>query len=301
MRATLLLPVALPPASCRYHQPPLGRLYRVGLLFLVLIFSATYTANLAAFLTRPTFVVHGPQTVDALREATACCRWTSGVFIGFADSGWVGKLLTPPENMPTQDREPWARDMLHRGECSAIVEIGVNAKRESLMHCDSMYLAPSIEIMPIQDYNLMRENDVDAWRDVSDATLKVLGSHSYNRMVRDNLKFDQSCDNHPGAGTDKITVKQMEGAFIIFGACGLLAVVLTALHRGATPPAEPGVIKMEVQNEKLDAKLDCVLAQLRAIEARSQKAVAFVAATGEPGPGLGLVVADTTSQASAGI
>ena len=39
---------------------PLGRLFRIALLFLVLIVTATYTANLAAFLSAPTTVLHGP-------------------------------------------------------------------------------------------------------------------------------------------------------------------------------------------------------------------------------------------------
>ena len=266
-----------------YHTGAAGRLYRVGLLFLVLTFSATYTANLAAHLTNPAFMVHGPQTVDALKQATVCTRWTSGIFVGFAGRGWVAGVRTPPDAadgtpMSTADREPWARGMLQRGECAAIVEIGVNAQRESLLHCDTMHLAPNIEIEPIHDYQLMRDDDLGAWREVSDAILKVLGTPAYSRMVHENMRFGQTCGDRHGSDTDKITVEQMSGAFIIFGACGLLAVVLTALHRHAVPPAKPCVLKTEVQNEKLDAKLDRVLAQLRAMERAAQKKAA---------PGLG--------------
>jgi len=231
-----------------------------------------------------------------MKQATVCTRWTSGGFIGFAESGWVGGVLTPPAAadgtpMSTAAREPWARDMLQRGECAAIVEIGVNAKRESLLHCDTMYLAPNIEFMPIHDYQLMRDDDLDAWREVSDAVLKVLGRPAYHRILHDNMRFDQTCDDRPGSGNAEITVEQMSGAFVIFGACGLLAVVLTALHRSAVPPAEPGVIKTEVQNEKLDAKLDRVLAQLQAMERPQETAPAD----------LGLLVVADAVHASTGI
>lgn len=57
-----------------YHAPPLGRLYRVGLLFLVLIFSATYTANLAAYLTKPAFTIHGPQVSRVARRRLPICQ-----------------------------------------------------------------------------------------------------------------------------------------------------------------------------------------------------------------------------------
>ena len=83
--------------------------------------------------------------------------------------------------------------MLQRGDCTAIVEIEPNAKAESLEHCDSLYLAPNIEIEPVHDYQLMRDDDLDAWREVSEAILEVLATRAYNRMLVDNMRYDQTC------------------------------------------------------------------------------------------------------------
>lgn len=105
-------------------------MYRSGLLFLVLIFGATYTANLAAFLTKPNFKLHGPQTMEDLRLSRACWRWP-----GFTEmSSFVSELVLPPTDMPLLEREAWARQQLQSGGCDAIIEIAVNAKKESLQH-----------------------------------------------------------------------------------------------------------------------------------------------------------------------
>ncbi|CAK0797580.1 unnamed protein product [Prorocentrum cordatum] len=54
-----------------WHDWP-GRILRLGLLFIVLVVSATYTANLASFFTRPGIKLHGPKDRASLRDAVAC-------------------------------------------------------------------------------------------------------------------------------------------------------------------------------------------------------------------------------------
>ena len=49
-----------------------ARTFRIGFLFLALVTTATYTANLAAFLTRPNLQIHGPRNMEELRSAVAC-------------------------------------------------------------------------------------------------------------------------------------------------------------------------------------------------------------------------------------
>lgn len=54
------------------------RLARLGMLFFVLVFSATYTANLAAFFTKPAFELRGPTSAADLLEASACVQQQVG-------------------------------------------------------------------------------------------------------------------------------------------------------------------------------------------------------------------------------
>eukprot|EP00392_Amoebophrya_sp_AT5.2_P019127 g19858.t1 len=150
-----------------YHLPVYARVHRLGLLFLVLILTATYTANLAAVLTRPGFTVHGPQTAEEVRGAKVCCRWPATEF--FRDFfGFTGAILSPPaslmefaarsdeehvvEQMDLQHEyealrvrvDNWAREQLFAGKCDAILEMDSFAHLESLEHCDSLHLHPSI-------------------------------------------------------------------------------------------------------------------------------------------------------------
>ena len=274
-----------------------GRVYRVGLLFFVLIFGATYTANLAAFLTRPAFKVHGPQTMAQLRQATVCYRWR-------AQAQWNGleryarRVLLPPAELDVQGRLPWAREMLRLGECDAIVELQTNAKGESLQHCDTLAYGNDIAFLPVIIYNIMRgpeatgggRNDtaaarVSLWRDVSRAVPQTQKEPSYEAMVARNMRIGESCA--PARDSDgsmsSITARQMSGAFVVFAAFGAASVALavarkagyallprggkdgngngsgsSGIGRGREPRSHE-----EVHNERLDRKLDEVLTELR--------------------------------------
>jgi hypothetical protein len=252
-----------------YHVPRLGlgRLYRLGLLFLVLVFGATYTANLAAFLTKPTFTLHGPQSVAELRHATVCSRWPG---IRVAETAlWFRRVRYPPASLTVAEREPWARAELQAGACDAVLEMAVNAKAESLRFCDTMHLVPGVGILPVVDYNLMRGGDLALWRNVSSAILATLGRPAYTEMLARNMRFDQSCPAAGAAETSKITVERMSGAFFVFFCCGVLAIACTAAARvagvGGAVDGAPEKPTEEVQNAKLDAKLNAVLAELKVL------------------------------------
>ena len=76
-----------------YHCVGVGRLYRVGLLFFVLVLGATYTANLAAFLSKPNIKVLGPNNLADLKEPKVCCKW-----LGNHDwmAPFVKEIILPP-------------------------------------------------------------------------------------------------------------------------------------------------------------------------------------------------------------
>ena len=248
-----------------YHCLGAGRLYRLGLLFYLLVIGATYTANLAAFLLRANVVVHGPKTLAELKSATVCNRWES--FAGSYTS-YVGSFVFPADAPATEQAGlEWARDALQNGECDAIMEIKSSAKLFALEHCDTMQLHPDVEFAEIVDFNLMRASDLDLWQNVSEAILLTLKRPAYAAMVQDHFRFDQSCAAKTSS-TSRISVRQLSGVFFVFGACGVLAVAATAARRMYLGPiGSDEKPKEEVQNEKLDAKLDRVLQDLRVLKA----------------------------------
>ena len=61
------------------------RVARLGMLLFVLVFGATYTANLAAFFTKPNFRLIGPTTAEALAASHL-----SDLSAGPRAPGWRG-------------------------------------------------------------------------------------------------------------------------------------------------------------------------------------------------------------------
>lgn len=139
-----------------YHVPVYGRVHRVGLLFFVMVVSATYTANLAAFLTKQSVTIHGPQTAVALQSAKVCFRWDQ--YNSPHMLVYVGSMVLPPAAMEQEKRGAWGREKLERGECDAIVEPLPFAQKEALRFCDSMHLNPDLQFGHRPVVSLMRDD-----------------------------------------------------------------------------------------------------------------------------------------------
>jgi hypothetical protein len=78
-----------------WTTPPLKFLH-LGVAFFALILTATYTANLAAFLSQPNFKLHGPRTIQDLRkpETTVCTILGQDMDVAKMKP-WVGSLINP--------------------------------------------------------------------------------------------------------------------------------------------------------------------------------------------------------------
>jgi len=245
-----------------YHRPQVGRIYRLGLLFLVLITSATYTANLAAYLTKPQFKVLGPQTMRELERSKACFVWSA-----FADSARQyflsdSQMVLPPDDIAASPVacSAWARDRLQNGECDAIVDGQPTAVAQALDHCSTMSLNQDIRFDYASVYHTMRQNDTELATRMSTVTLTLLGSKRYQEILKSSLGIGTSCDRESSTDDedvgDQITVWQMSGVFIVFGGVGILSICAVTVQRMFNRGRPLHDEQDEVQNEKLDSKLD---------------------------------------------
>ena len=294
-----------------YHCPLWGRIYRLGLLWLVLITSATYTANLAAYLTKQDYKIYGPKTLEELKrwQKPICYRWPQ-----FADmvKGYVGELLLPDSGMDMLARFPWARDNLQNGTCDAILDININAKSESLQHCRTMHLSTNMAFLNNHNLNLMRANDTELHFKVSNSIIDVRLSPAYPRILKDTIGFGISCEETLAAANEgfdsadltKITVERMAGTFVIFAVLCVLALAITLTQRLAIGKPLLEEMREEVQNEKLDAKLDKVLSKLNFVLSSMQGepggAVSISASPPAPSVKQGVSAADHTQGGEVG-
>eukprot|EP00392_Amoebophrya_sp_AT5.2_P003410 g3415.t1 len=247
-----------------YHVAPLGRLYRMGLLFLILISSATYTANLAAFLTKPSIAIRGPRSMEALAESTACLRHAQ--YERYAQP-FIRNKVVPPSTMSVYDRIEWAYGELASGNCDVIIENDVNARSEMLERCDSLFVDETVQFSPMYTFNLVRRNETQLALWLSEAIMVVMTQPVYGTILARTMKVGRSCEDNEEIGdTTPIEVTQMAGMFIVFGATGAIAVLVTLLDRCKTKkPRKPEDFEADVRDgmEKLEEKIESLQTELR--------------------------------------
>jgi hypothetical protein len=275
-----------------YEHARLGRmarLYRLGLLFLVLTFSATYTANLAAFLTKPKFTLHGPRNSQELKLARACLRWPQFAEVHAAFVGSV--VLPPPEVAPyrtaqvnaTHNVQDWSRAALQEGACDVIVEVAPMALSEQLQHCGTMHLA-DLGMSISNVVSVLRPNDTALARELSAHVYALQLQPQYRSILEQTLAIGASCDGQLEADVNqKIGAWEMGGVFVVFGISGLLAIAFT-WAKPLDPPCDekPPDEEETAGGQQLRTKLDLVLAKLAVLEGA-------VASSAAPGKGAGVV------------
>jgi len=111
-----------------------ARIIRVGMLLVVLVVNATYTANLAAFLTAPSSQVYGPTSQTSLLASTGCLPLIAtfrsvGEYVAtvveptYEDVGEVtaGEVLAHGANIDLVARWEWVQKKLDTRECDVIL------------------------------------------------------------------------------------------------------------------------------------------------------------------------------------
>ena len=202
-----------------------ARLHRLGLLFLALITTSSYTANLAAFLTNPRTVVHGPETLDELSTATACVifdYWQPYV------NSFVGSVVFPPWSAyEVDDYEGRTQYCVDAVKDEAVdVFLTTEAQFIVLDHCNSLKRAFGYEIeTPV--YGVTHSYDV--WKNVSSALYQLRRKRPYYDLIDAHYKTYDSC---PGGmeedSSEQISVHSMRSVFFIFFCNAAFAIALAA-------------------------------------------------------------------------
>ncbi|KAH8054869.1 hypothetical protein JL720_14392 [Aureococcus anophagefferens] len=169
-----------------------GRAFRLGFLFFALVTSATYTANLAAFLTRPNVKVLGPQTMDDLATSVACVEYGSSSPCSGASSR---RDLAGHATLRTAS--PTATTSSARGP-------------RGLDHCEDLHPAAGIRLMMLHTH--VFANDAALARNIS-STIDALYSYASIYAVFDErFRRAESCGEAEVGETTQIKMGDMAGA-----------------------------------------------------------------------------------------
>jgi hypothetical protein len=208
--------------------------------------------------------------MGALKKATICNIWPLIGDQGLDMAPWVGsQLIIPVDMISTHDEHfQWGHQQLMEGNCDALVDFEPNARTQVLKYCSSLHLNPDLRFYPDPIYQEFRAEDISLWHNVSEVILETIKLPVYHEIVARNTNVGVSCsDGGFGNDLDKIGVAQMGAAFIIFVACGVLAVVLTWVYKKNKKENDvfPPVPVAVAEGETIQAKLDRVLEDLAAL------------------------------------
>ena len=220
-------------------KSPFLRLHKVGLLFLVLISTSTYTAELTALLTKKANVIDGPTNMEQLKASKVCTNWPDESMIAIYRR-FVKEIIVPPNFTTIEAGSIWAIDqLLVNKTCDAIIgadfSINLMLKRNE---CIDLYRPPGIKFAPLPFYHKMitdTPEQKENFNRINNGITRYLADPKYNDLMNDILSDDYSCNKkfEDEDGLDfhrKIGIKEMLVPIIFYFGTSLLALVFTAVR-----------------------------------------------------------------------
>ena len=218
-----------------------ARLLRLGLLIVVLVLQATYTANLAAIFTRPVFKTHGPASMEALRGSVACTSYAP--YYKYV-APHVRTVLTPPiyannsDGVPDQttddDRRAWCHERLIDRTADVWLEVKSVARPIALRHCPSTARSRALAIVPAIHFGpgafgfAFRNEDSAKAHHFSAASIHAL-QYAPSATIALNAKYlgeGQVCQPVDFAQLARVEFAPMVGVFLAFAAFAGAGVLL---------------------------------------------------------------------------
>jgi len=262
-----------------------AKILRIALLLLVFISGATYTANLAAFFTKPSFNLVGPQNLDELETSTVCVSYPQNSFVA---TPYVKNIIFPPMSfgLAYAPRAEWCLEQMRAGKADAFFEQGAAAHTFELRNCDHLASAQDIGVSPSSLVWVMLRNRTDLLEALNGAMLGLQGSPAYQTLRRDTLLYGRSCQTELiESDTQQVTLQQMEGFVVIFfilvGVAVAVAIAQRALMSFQAKHKKDGEDVEEVAERISQAQTDSEMIQI--LSRKVDKLLEGISAKGEKG------------------
>ncbi|KAH8072072.1 hypothetical protein JL721_3981 [Aureococcus anophagefferens] len=193
-----------------------GRAFRLGFLFFALVTSATYTANLAAFLTRPNVKVLGPQTMDDLATSVACVEYGSLVaMLGSLVAGTISPDTHAADGVAygcdeLGARTAWCVDRVLGGDADIFISNDVGLHLVGLDHCEDLHPAAGIRLMMLHTHVFAR--DAALARNISSTIDALYSCASIYAVFDERFRRAESCGEAEVGETTQIKMGDMAGS-----------------------------------------------------------------------------------------
>eukprot|EP01065_Artemidia_motanka_P015081 TRINITY_DN18973_c0_g2_i1.p1 TRINITY_DN18973_c0_g2~~TRINITY_DN18973_c0_g2_i1.p1 ORF type:complete len:533 (+),score=186.68 TRINITY_DN18973_c0_g2_i1:46-1599(+) len=232
----------------KLSQP--GRILRIGMLLFVLITISTYTANLAAFFTRPLWRLHGPSSMEGLKGAKVCVAALQQLGQTEALAGVVGSVAARASNdilSENLERDfEYCLQQLRSGAADIWVDPPAFIEKVYLRHCHEVGRAPWLRVAPTSFSVAMRTQDRAFLNYVNAALLDLQLTPQFLSLQEEHFGWGRACTKRKPDDTAKVSVEQTAGVIIVFAVAALCAVAIAGGQRAvrsaeSEPPGHEGV------------------------------------------------------------
>lgn len=209
-----------------------GRMLRIGLLFFVMMVTATYTANLAAFFVAPAVTLHGPSDMETLRGSKACYTYDSYAHL---ISPFVKELVYPPKGVTAiEDRKRFCYDLLMADEVDVFIEGQTILPKFALDKCDTTALINKIvfgEYYFSLFFPSSHPRGMELYRNLTAGLLEVTGKTAQTDRMKRYFGKGKACKDDGASELDALTADAMGGALVISSALAAVALLLATIKR----------------------------------------------------------------------
>eukprot|EP01065_Artemidia_motanka_P004254 TRINITY_DN12033_c0_g1_i1.p1 TRINITY_DN12033_c0_g1~~TRINITY_DN12033_c0_g1_i1.p1 ORF type:complete len:443 (+),score=135.27 TRINITY_DN12033_c0_g1_i1:46-1374(+) len=233
-----------------------GRALRVGALFFVLLTVSTYTANLAAFFTRPTVSLSGPRDRQQLGDSPVCSATLPMMIRRDIIERFVFNLTaTSPEVRGSVSAEVQkCYTDLQSGRVAAWIDPPMFLRPYLLNHCDTLAEVTSIRLLPVRFAFSVSRMAPPVSDNISTALLFFRSQRVWAELQARYFRVGKQCPQREyQADTEKVSFEQMSGLFIVCGAIvgGAVAFGLVRRlacregHEGGEEPPTPAAAQLQ--------------------------------------------------------
>jgi len=254
------------------------KILRLAMLFLVLIITCSYTANLVSFFVQPKIEYNGPLNMEELRQAKAYV--TNGEFRTVVNQ-YVSESLLPPgcsvsdAYNATSTAGAWNTICLNSAAClnclnsvyaamdadkqngisSAWVDLEDTVQVFSVWgdNCNNFEKVSDIDVAPININMVLSNTSSVSIFDVNAAIAHLLPQPSMKSLRVQYHGFGQTCGEET-SDTTQLTVQHLGGVFAIFYAIAIIAALAAALECAVGVGTSNSVAAPSVKDQTLATK-----------------------------------------------
>eukprot|EP00316_Scyphosphaera_apsteinii_P004366 CAMPEP_0119328538 /NCGR_PEP_ID=MMETSP1333-20130426/73564_1 /TAXON_ID=418940 /ORGANISM="Scyphosphaera apsteinii, Strain RCC1455" /LENGTH=485 /DNA_ID=CAMNT_0007337419 /DNA_START=271 /DNA_END=1728 /DNA_ORIENTATION=+ len=254
-----------------------AKVLRLGLLLIILVLSSTYTANLAAFFTRPNTVVHGPKSMAELRDSTVCMVFDETYPVVKQVVSYV-KSIRWPEHLPTflalarsherkesytdyqqEARNAWCAEEVRAGRCDIWIdnEYVFTPYLVQSGKCVDLVETTWLSVMAQHFGMMLRLDDRALANNLSSAISYINASPRLNTLLETAFLIGHKCTAvvQEASSTTPIAWENMRGLFLVFGIVVGAAFLTAAISRALKCPTFNASDSKELDHTSTEGEL----------------------------------------------